>query len=369
MTYDRTNATLRCSDGADADGEDDVSDIMSIPSLYGGSSISSVGCFEETEVIAEELASLLLKDEIMEPFYKKALEKVKTERFERNFSRLLNAFAVDLRAEANTVRELSAVQFVRIRAKHVASCMGKQLDSLRGEAVQSMHELILESPEREEKVEMYLQRRFPATDLADTVGSHEIEYQDVQEPNRESDSEGSEMEAAQQSRLRNLEEVKTFILTSFAMTTLRENFRQFVSQGQSKTQKLAQSAVYLQKPPTPESSKHNVTSLEETDTDSVETFEDDEGDLGGQEGNMNFHSLSRSVLSILRGLKAMAEFLELKEKPLKQGFRRLRWTCVSLIFLVISSMSKYWPTRYQQIPYHSIAHLCHSDRCLGGSYS
>jgi hypothetical protein len=204
----------------------------------------------------------------------------------------------------------------------------------------------LGSPEREEKVEMYLQRRFLATDLADTVGTHEIEYQDVQEPNRESDSEGSEMEAAQQPRLRNLEEVKIFILSSFAITTLRENFRQFVFQGQSKTQKLAQSAVCLQKPPPPESSKHNVTSLEETDTDSVETFEDDEEDLGSQKGDMEFRLLSRSVLSICRGVKAIAEFLELKEKPLKQGFRRLRWTYVSLIFLIISSTSRCWCTRY-----------------------
>ncbi len=75
---------------------------------------------------------------------------------------------------------------------------------------------------------MYLQRQFLATDLANTVRTHEIEYQDVQEPNRESNSKGSEMKAAQQPRLRNLEKIKIFILNSFAITTLRENFRQFV---------------------------------------------------------------------------------------------------------------------------------------------
>ncbi len=112
---------------------------MSVPSLYSGSSLSSINSIEELDVAAEELASLLLKDEIMEPFYNKALKKVKTKRFKRNFAQLLNAFAIDSRAEPNTVLKLSAIQFVRVRAKHVASCMGKQPDPLREEAVQSMH--------------------------------------------------------------------------------------------------------------------------------------------------------------------------------------------------------------------------------------
>lgn len=370
MTHDETSATIRHSDGADVDGKDDVSDIMSVPSLYSGSSLSSVHSTKELDVAAEELASLLLEDEVMVSLYNKALGKLKTERLERDFARLLNVFAVDLRVEASTVLAFNAVQFVRIRAKHVASCMGKQLGSDRGDAaVREIHELILESPEREEKVEMYLHRRFLATDSVDTVGTRDIEYQDVQELDIVSDSEGSETEAAQQPRLSDLEEVKTFILTSFAMITLRQNFRQFLFQVQSKTQKLAQSAVSLQKPPPTENPGHHVTPLGETNTDSVETFEDDELDLGGQEGDMNFRSLSRSVLSIFRGVKAVAEFLELKEMPLKPGFRRLRWTCVSRLFLIISSMSKCWRTRNQQISYRSVIHLCHFDRRLGGSSS
>ena len=178
LPYDKlpaVDSTTWNSDSVDDDGEADVSDIMSVPSLYSGSSLSSAGSIEELDVAAEDFASLLLKDEIMKPFYSKALEKVKTDRFERNFARLLNVFAVDLRTEANTVLELAAVQFVRIRAKHVASCMGKQLDPFREEAVQTMHKRILEPSEREEIVETYLQRRFLVTDVADTAGTNEVE--------------------------------------------------------------------------------------------------------------------------------------------------------------------------------------------------
>lgn len=72
-----SNSTIRGSYSVDEDGEDDVSDIMSVPSLYSGSSLSSAGSNEDLDVAAEELASLLVKDEIMEPLYSKALEKSK----------------------------------------------------------------------------------------------------------------------------------------------------------------------------------------------------------------------------------------------------------------------------------------------------
>jgi len=158
--------------------------------------------------------------------------------------------------EANTVLELSAVQFVKTRAKYVASCMGKQFDPRRGEAAPKLQKLVLESPARVEKVKMYLQHRNLTTDLAGSLGPHDMDYQDIQNPNPESGSEGSETEAAQQPRFKNVEEVKTFILTSSAMTTLRDNFRHFASQGQSKTQKLSPSAASHQEP-LPESLAHN----------------------------------------------------------------------------------------------------------------
>lgn len=354
-----SNSTIWGSDSVDEDREDDVSDIMSVPSLYSGSSLSSAGSNEDLDIAAEELASLLLKDEIMEPLYDKALEKVKTERFERNFARLLNAFAVDLRVEANTVLELSAVQFVRVRAKHVASCMGKQLDPLRDMAVKTLHKRILESAAREETLEVYLQRRILATDVAETAGIHEVESQYIKEPDLESDSEGSENEAAQQPRFKNLEEVKTFILTSFAMTTLRENFRQFVLQGQSKTPKLNPSHESQVGPPVPGSGQDTFIPLEEPDTDSLDSLED-EGDIGIGKGDRNLPLLPRFVLFVVRECKMLAEFLELKEKPLKQGFRRLRWTCVSLNSPFVSPVGKNRCIRhrhilvYQAITSHSL---------------
>ncbi len=146
----------------------------------------------------------------------------------------------------------------------------------------------------------------------------------------------------------NLDEVKTFILTSFAMTTLRESFRQFVFQGQSKTQK-QNKAISYQGPPPPELGKDSIIPLEEPDTDSVDSFEDDERDFGVRNRDMNSRLLPRLVLSLLRGAKTVAEFLELKEKPLKQGFRRLRWTCVSFTFLFASSIGKSRCIKYQPI--------------------
>lgn len=250
--------------------------------------------------------------------------------------------------EANTVLELSAVQFVRFHAKHVASFMGKQLDPLREKAVQTLHKRILESAAREEILEMYLQRRILVTDIAETAGILEVESQYIKEPDLESGSEGSETEAAQQPRFRNLEEVKTFILTSFAMTTLRENFRHFVLQGQSKTQKLHPSHESQEGPPLPGSGQDTFIPLEETDTDALDSQED-EGDIGTGKGDRNLRLLPQFVLFVVRGGKMLAEFLELKEKPLKQGFRRLRWTCVSLTSPFVSPMGKSWCIKHQHI--------------------
>lgn len=78
-----------------------------------------------------------------------ALKQLTTDRFERNFSRLLRVFATDLKTEAQDHQEASVVRFMAARATYVASYMGKLLDPIRTTHSQALHDFLMEPHERE----------------------------------------------------------------------------------------------------------------------------------------------------------------------------------------------------------------------------
>ena len=107
----------------DEDDYEDLSDdtsLSSIFSVFSSSSISSSESTEELEGAAKELARLLLEDKILMPLFDAVPNRVMTDKFERNFARLLNVFAIDLGAEARSAPEKIAAQFVS-RSKQGAS--------------------------------------------------------------------------------------------------------------------------------------------------------------------------------------------------------------------------------------------------------
>ena len=88
--------------------------------MFSSSSVSSSESTEELEGAAKELARLLLEDKILMPLFDAVPNRVMTDKFERNFARLLNVFAIDLGAEARSAPEKIAAQFVS-RSKQGAS--------------------------------------------------------------------------------------------------------------------------------------------------------------------------------------------------------------------------------------------------------
>ncbi|KAI4249407.1 MAG: hypothetical protein LQ352_005662 [Teloschistes flavicans] len=295
----------------------------SLPSLYSGPSASSLGTTEELEGVVEELAALFLKDEILIPLYDKALKELGTDKFERNFARLLKVFATDLKTEARSPQEVSAVQFVAARAKYVASRMGKHLDPGSIAHSQALHDFLMESHEREETVELFLQRQIPSVEPAD-VGEI-VEQKDFIGPE---ESEPDLADPIEQSPLRNLQDVRDFILKSAAFSTLRQAFHNFVMYGKVQNQHSTNSGE--QNPVfgstnTPTRPEEHSPGISETDSDDSLLMEEVYAKPSIPEGQPR--TLQRVLISLTYFWRGVAEFLEILEKPIPPGFTRVRWTC------------------------------------------
>ncbi|KAF7913064.1 uncharacterized protein EAF01_002085 [Botrytis porri] len=93
--------------------------IFSAMSLATGSSMSSLSV---SQTATDRLVRLLLEDAIIKPLCEDALREnlMSWERFERNLSRLLKGFAVELRKEAQTREQRQAAHLVRFRARNSA---------------------------------------------------------------------------------------------------------------------------------------------------------------------------------------------------------------------------------------------------------
>ncbi|KAL8700081.1 MAG: hypothetical protein Q9201_005644 [Fulgogasparrea decipioides] len=309
-----------CSD-KDADEAHDDHDIMSLPSLTHG---STSALSEELGEAAEELANLLLDDEVLNPLCSEALKKVGTDRLERNFARLLGISGTDLQAEARNDLEMSAAHFVKARSKHVAACIAKQLDPSRVEESQRMYELINESYSRAEKVEQYLQRQvLHAEDIKETVRGTRLREPRGQET--EFDPEESDSDLRERPQLRTLKNVKEFILRSAALVKLREGFREFVFQAEKKSQQPTERRP--SNTPLGELLTTDGHLLESSDNTSVQSVHSEKDRMEEDVMESRPNLFLGFVRIVLRGCIAAAEFFEFSEIPLQPGFRRVRWTC------------------------------------------
>jgi hypothetical protein len=100
-----------------------VISVDDVPSLSSGQTFSSSASVEEILRAANEFVVLLLRDEVLNSVDAKTLEKIGIEKFERNLSRILKHYAIDLQAEANDILENGAVRLVNTRAPCIANCV------------------------------------------------------------------------------------------------------------------------------------------------------------------------------------------------------------------------------------------------------
>lgn len=105
--------------------------IFSARSLATGSSLSSLSA---SQTATDRLVHLLLDDTVIKPLCENALREtmMSRERFERNLSRLLKGFAVELRKEAQTREERQTAHLVRFRAGNSAHMICRTLNTERG---------------------------------------------------------------------------------------------------------------------------------------------------------------------------------------------------------------------------------------------
>ncbi|KAE9368112.1 hypothetical protein N431DRAFT_75728 [Stipitochalara longipes BDJ] len=157
----------------------------SIFSIATGSSMSSIA---GPQSAVERLVSLLLNDSDVKSLCTLfLLYNDDRERFERNLRRLLKELAVGLRQEAASAQQRPAAHFVRLRARNSAH-------------------MICSSLSKKKK----------------TVEVEEVEVEYMSEES-ESDSSDDEVD--------DLQGLETFIKTSKAFETLRENLKNFVHHG------------------------------------------------------------------------------------------------------------------------------------------
>ncbi|KAL8749237.1 MAG: hypothetical protein Q9199_007809 [Rusavskia elegans] len=264
------------------------------PSLTMGST-ASVGSFGEVPGGEEELAELFLKDDVLQPLYRKALEVVKVSDFEKKFRGLLKACANELRKEASSPTQQNVSRFLQARVRRVVSHIGTRLDPEKRRKTIQIEALAFQKPDR--------RRRLDA---------------DLHEPDAMSESGSSDEEALVNSYLYHLEHVKGFISNSEALANLRGKFRRFVLQSHVEVRSLTDADIII--PPTPDSPGSTKIDI---------PYKSDNASSGRLLMDILRNCSSVWFSQCVRSMLRVAKFLELREKPIGSGLKRVRWICVS----------------------------------------
>jgi tetratricopeptide (TPR) repeat protein len=211
----------------------EVSSVLSleVPSLWTGSTLSSINSDETMMESAGKFAELLLTDETLQPLYESALQKVGLERLERNLSKLLVYYAVDLRAEAGNSLEVRVAQLVKRYAKYIANYLRKRLDPSEQQRQTELDRLVSQEA-TSSLVEDYLQRSetadVPKPEMALATDESISRGGGDQSETDTDNSEESEQDASRHSSLYNFEHVRRFMLEAAAFAKLREKFRDWI---------------------------------------------------------------------------------------------------------------------------------------------
>ena len=114
--------------------------VFSIMSADSSPSFSSKYSSSELLSAAEELVALLTDDDVLNPLYHNAFKDktIGTERFVREFERLLKIYSKELKQEVHDPLQKSAARLVRFRAVYIT-------DSIRGKYDPEYNQLAKES--------------------------------------------------------------------------------------------------------------------------------------------------------------------------------------------------------------------------------
>ncbi|KAL8889192.1 MAG: hypothetical protein Q9215_003491 [Flavoplaca cf. flavocitrina] len=275
------------------------------PSLTTGSTLSTASVEGFLEA-AEDVAELLFQDPVLNPLYHKSLGVFKINEFERKFAKLLRGFASQLRTESVNDIHQKAVRFLKTRTNLIVSHMGHRLDPEKTELAQRFRQLASQKPKK-------------------IMQSNAIERNGIVELELPSSSGSSEPEEPENAYLYHREQVRSFILQSNALSNLRENFGRLVLQSHFEVKNSA------------DATPNTTATVEERITPTLDPQSNDDENKSSELiyapskwliGNNLRNPFSANTGRCIQLMFRIAEFLELREMPLRPGCNRIRWTCV-----------------------------------------
>ena len=221
-TENKTESRYGADIEDDAKGEDGVESTMSsetdIESLLSeGSHLSSQSSQGQLgSILIIEFAILLLCDNDLNQMYPRAIFKLGLAKFQRNFTRFLKRYGKDLINEASNELQRQAGQFVYQVARRTAAQVGKTLGQGGGKL--PVEQLPTLSGSNLAVVDAWL-------------NSHEQHDPKLGGEAFVVDSESSESEDENQTSLETLDEVKEFMVSTKAFSTLRQDFLDWLETG------------------------------------------------------------------------------------------------------------------------------------------
>lgn len=169
---------------------------------------------------AEELADMLVKDNLICDLIKKGYMTFGSDRFERNLRRILKTFAFGLRSEARNDLEKSAIRIVHNYRAYVIRIIRKRLELAEDKNASSMDNL------HTQKRSQIALRRF----LEHHTATEETSAGDPVRENELGSDIDSDLSNDEQPYISTLENVKLYLLSSTAYTELKQQLTDFVTQ-------------------------------------------------------------------------------------------------------------------------------------------
>lgn len=205
----------------------DNSDLTSVLSLDVPPSLTSGSTLSKTPEIArtgsEQFAALLLEDHSLSPHFETVIHKAGAEKFKRNFFRLLQKYANNLKIEASNPVETKAARFVSSQANRIVHLL---LEKLNSDESEDSAQLATWNEERELRLERFLRQQDLETPQIKIPTGDPMRFDEYE---ADEDSEDDEIDEPERPSLVNFNEVKRFMVGSTAYKQLVEAFISFAN--------------------------------------------------------------------------------------------------------------------------------------------
>ena len=203
-----------------ASNQSDTSSSFSVPSMFSGTTLSSLSStYGKINVATEELVALLHNHNGLRPLFDTALQLFKPTKFERHFTKLLKIYALELRQEAANELEKAAVRLVYSQRKFVANCIRRVYVPDSSDTAEELQRLITQNPAKDQQLETFF----------DGMGLVPKALPAVADPDDGQSSDDSDMGDPEQPYLPNLTQVRKFMISGVAFENLRKNLDRFLN--------------------------------------------------------------------------------------------------------------------------------------------